>query len=246
MTEKRVIGVKPWWLRGTVEPSECLCAFQPIGALNISQSLFNINSRGTNDAAIGTTPTFASATGWTFDGATTYLTVGSGAIASAVPLSMIALFNSDDITTAYALMSIDREASAHNSFKILAAGATSNDPVTAVSTQAATARTATTGTGYVASTWYVGAGVFSTASLRTAFIYSKNSRATAYTHFGNKGSDTNSNTPASVDLTHIGATHDSSSLANFFLGKIGACAFYKVALTEKQVLEIALGMLELV
>lgn len=245
--DKKVIN-NQWWLR-SVNPGECLAAFQPIGSTGISQSLQNINSRGTNNAAVGTTPTLVTATGWTFDGATTYLTVGSGAIKDAVPLSMICLFNADDATSTHSLMSVARTSSAQNEFTLRAAGGTSGDPVTAISTQAATARTAASGRGFAALTWCVGAAVFTSATLRTAYCISSESRRTFPNHleaWGDLGTDTNSNTPASVDTTYIGCTHDSSSTANFLLGKIAACAFYNVALTGKQVLQIAEGMFELV
>lgn len=244
--DKNVIGWNQWWLRGRVDPRECLAAFQPLGAEGIAQSLFNINGRGINDAAIATTPTHAEADGWTFASASSqYLTVGSGAIASAVPLSMVCLFQADNITSAYPLMSISRAASAHNAFTLEAGGATDSDPVRALSVTAGVTVAAVSAVGYVADQWYVAVGVWSAAAVRNAHIFSKDNRRTAYAHWGNWGTETTSSTPASVDTTTIGYTTDVSS-PTYHGGKIGACAFYSIALNQKQVVEISLALLELV
>ena len=244
--KKRSIG-NQFWLRGPVDPRDCLTAFQPLGANGITQSLQNVNSRGPLNAVIGTTPTFSKTLGWTFDGSTTYLTVAaSGAIASAVPLSMICLFQAEDITGTHALMSIARSTSASHNFTLRAAGATSGDPIGAISS-AASAKMATTGTGFSANKWCVGAAVFAGASLRKAYIVSEATRNRSFKHinWGDMGSETSSSTPASLDYTYIGCTHDSSSTTNFLDGSIGACAFYSIALSDLQVMQIALRMLEL-
>ena len=119
--DKNVIGIagNQWWLRGGVDPRECLAAFQPLGATGITQSLFNINSRGSNNAAIGTTPAHNKADGWVFTSASSqYLTVGTGAIATAVPLSMVCLFTADNVTSAYPLMSLSQAATTNSQFKL--------------------------------------------------------------------------------------------------------------------------------
>lgn len=247
--ERRVLDVNQWWLKGGVRPKECLAAFQPIGASGITQSLQNINGRGSNDAVVGTTPSHTKEYGWEFDGSTTYLTVGSGAVKDAVPLSMICLFNGDAATAAYDLMGVFRDDTAKNEMKIVAAGATSSDPITAVTTAAATSKTATSGRGFSAGTWCVAAGVFATTALRKAYCFSMESRRTFPNHslaVGDQGSGTTSNTPESLDATYIGCSHDSSAIANVTDGKIAACAFYDIALTDRQVWEIADAMFKLV
>jgi hypothetical protein len=247
---RRELDVNQWWLKGGVDPRDCLAAFQPIGASGITQSLQNINGRGANNAAIGVTPTFDKKTGWTFDGATTYLTVGTGAIKSGVPLSMICLFQGDAITTLYDLMHVSHS-TADSGFKLQAAGATSGDPVRALSELATTEVVATTGTGFVASKWCVGAAVFSAVDARAAYILSDNSRRTAYknvVNWGDKGVETTSNTPVNLDGTYIGSAYSGAgtALANVLAGKIGACAFYSIALSDKQVMEIGLALHDLV
>ena len=62
-----------WWL---VAGKTCVAAYQPIGAASLAASYTNLANPGTHDAAPGTAPTHASATGWTFNGSTQYLTTG--------------------------------------------------------------------------------------------------------------------------------------------------------------------------
>jgi hypothetical protein len=257
---KRSLNVNQWWLKGGVDPRDCLAAFQPIGASGITQSLQNINGRGTNDAVIGTTPTFAKATGWTFDGSTTYLTVGSGAIKSGVPLSMICLFNPNGIATLYDLMHISHS-TADSGFKLQAAGATTNDPVRALSELATTEVVATTTTGFEASKWCVGAAVFPTVALRRAYIISSKNKNAANKNniyaesldatlrdYSDGNYETTSNTPVDLDGTYIGSAYSGAgtALANAFAGKMGACAFYGIALSGSQVLDIGLALWELI
>lgn len=264
LNERRVLDVNQWWLKGGVSPRECLAAFQPIGATNIVQSLQNINGRGINDAAIATTPTWAKTSGWSFSaGSTQYLTVGSGAIKAVVPLSMICLFQADNVTSAYPLMSISLAATAHNAFTLEAGGATSGDPVRALSVSAGTTKAAASTRGYVADTWTIGAAVFKSASDRIAYCMSMASRnaqeknilidhtaaSTIETglnrDYGDHGHETTSNTPSSPDTTTIGYTTDTST-PTYHGGKIAACAFYDIALTGGQVWAIGRAMLDLV
>lgn len=61
-----------WWV---VAGKTCVAAYQPKGAASLAASYTNLAQPGTYDAAPGTAPTWASATGWTFNG-TQYLTTG--------------------------------------------------------------------------------------------------------------------------------------------------------------------------
>lgn len=65
-----------WWLAGGVSAANCVAAYQPKGALSLATSYVNLANPGTYDAAPGTAPTFAAATGWTFNGSSQYLTTG--------------------------------------------------------------------------------------------------------------------------------------------------------------------------
>lgn len=242
------IAGNQWWLgRGEVSPRDVLCAFQPLGQQSVETSIFNINDRGKNDATLTSEPAFAKESGWTFTAASThYLTVGSGALVTAVPLSLVCLFQADNVTSAYPLMGLSRSATSNEQWKLEAGGATTNDPVRAVSVAAGTAKAAVSAVGYAADTWTVGVGVFAAADARYAHIFTKNNIKTAWTHFGNWGSETTSNTPATdIDTTSIGYTTDAST-PTYHGGKIGACAFYNIALNQKQVVRIAEALLELV
>lgn len=65
-----------WWLAGGVSPSDCVAAYQPIGASDLATSYINLANPGTYNSALGIAPAFDAATGWTFNGSTQYLTTG--------------------------------------------------------------------------------------------------------------------------------------------------------------------------
>lgn len=68
------IGRKPaWW---QVAGKTCVAAYQPKVVATLAASYINLANPGTYDAAPGVAPTWASATGWTFNGSTQYLTTG--------------------------------------------------------------------------------------------------------------------------------------------------------------------------
>jgi hypothetical protein len=161
---------------------------------------------------------------------------------------MVCLFQAEDITGTHALISIARSSGASHNFTLQASGGTSGDPVSAISS-AASAKTAVSGTGFAANKWCVGAAVFSAAAARATYILSDNSKMRAYKNcvcVGDKGTETSSSTPASLDYTYIGCTHDSSSTTNFLDGSIGACSVYSIALSGVQVMDIGLALWELI
>jgi len=65
-----------WWLSGGISAANCAAAYAAKGAASLAASYINLNNPGTNNAAPGVAPTFAGATGWTFNGSTQYLTTG--------------------------------------------------------------------------------------------------------------------------------------------------------------------------
>ncbi len=69
----RSAAVAGWWLVAGVT---CVAAYQPKGAASLAASYINLANPGTYDAAPGVAPTWATATGWTFNGATQYLLTG--------------------------------------------------------------------------------------------------------------------------------------------------------------------------
>lgn len=64
-----------WWEAGGA--TGAVGVYQPIGAASLAASYSNLANPGTYDAAPGVAPTFSAATGWTFNGTTQYLTIGS-------------------------------------------------------------------------------------------------------------------------------------------------------------------------
>lgn len=74
------VGIRPRgsgvpWYRAGGAPAP-VAAYQPKGAASLAASYINLANPGTNDAAPGVAPTFAAATGWTFNGTTQFLTTG--------------------------------------------------------------------------------------------------------------------------------------------------------------------------
>jgi hypothetical protein len=65
-----------WW---AVAGKTCIAAYQPKGAADLAASYVNLANPGTYNAALGTAPTHASATGWTFNGTTQCLKTGVNA-----------------------------------------------------------------------------------------------------------------------------------------------------------------------
>lgn len=64
-----------WWdNNGAI--SGCVAAYAAKGAADLAASYINLANPGTNNAAPGVAPTFNTATGWTFNGTTQYLTTG--------------------------------------------------------------------------------------------------------------------------------------------------------------------------
>lgn len=66
--------VESWWLSGGVSASDCLAAYQSIGADSYAASKINLANPGTYDITNGASfPSWNAATGWTFDGVDDYL-----------------------------------------------------------------------------------------------------------------------------------------------------------------------------
>lgn len=84
-----------WWLAGGISGANCVATYQPKGAASLAASYSNLNNPGTNDAAPGVAPTFASATGWTFNGTSQYLT--TGVVAASTAWSMFFLFSGGSV-----------------------------------------------------------------------------------------------------------------------------------------------------
>ena len=70
----RASGNDAWYRAGGAP--QPVAAYQPKGAASLAASYTNLANPGTFDAGLGVEPTWASGTGWTFNGTTQYLTTG--------------------------------------------------------------------------------------------------------------------------------------------------------------------------
>lgn len=227
-----------WYLTSGITIANVLAAFRPKDAPSLADSYTNIVTPGTNNAAPGVAPTFDASTGWTFNGTSTILYVGSGALKTVVPLSIVCLFYADNSTTDFGLAGISKAVSAgsNHAFFMMAGGATAGDPIQSLVIDNSIFPSASSTTGFSATTWTVGTAVFS----------ANNSRA-AYVKGGSKGTNTTSCTPVSPTKTPIGGRPDgSATIQNYFAGKIAAIAYYDVALDDTQTAAISTAMLGIV
>lgn len=62
-----------WW---EVAGQTCVAAYQAIGAASLEASYVNLANPGTYDLTTTAAPSWDASTGWTFDGATTFLNTG--------------------------------------------------------------------------------------------------------------------------------------------------------------------------
>lgn len=75
-TQVAISALVKWYLAGAVPAANCKLAYQPIGAASLAASYVNLANPGTNNAAPGTAPDFAAATGWQFNGTDDSLLTG--------------------------------------------------------------------------------------------------------------------------------------------------------------------------
>jgi hypothetical protein len=68
-------AINNWWEISTVDPSDIVAVYQPIGADSLAKSYTNLVNPGTNDASPIVAPTWSDTVGWTFSG-TEHLTTG--------------------------------------------------------------------------------------------------------------------------------------------------------------------------
>lgn len=74
--DRRNAGGAWWNAFGAIPAANCIAAYQPKGAADLAASKINLANPGTYNAAAGSDPSFATATGWTFNGSSQYLVTG--------------------------------------------------------------------------------------------------------------------------------------------------------------------------
>ena len=213
-----------------------LAAFQPLGAASYAASKSNLLNPGTNDAVDGTAyPTWDASYGWDL-AIGDYLTVGSGALVTSVPLTIVCLFQADDVTAFRPVAGIRQTGAANEGWLLSLHGNLGGDPIRASSFEGGVQSGATSTSGFTASTWYTAIGVFSANDARAVYL-----------NGGSKGTDGNSSTPStSVDATYIGANDNAGGISAIFDGKIGAIGFAEATHSDAEVLAISNAALALV
>ena len=212
-------GVEPWWLSGGIAAANCVAAYQPKGALNFESSKINLADPGVYDLINGVAyPSWETGSGWTFAKASVQYLYISSAIVSVKPLSMICRFYPVDVLTNYALMSINNSTSSNYYYGLFALGGVAGDPVQA-GERGTTAVGALTTTSFTATSWHIACGVYITNTSRSAYLDA-----------GGVGTNTTTSNPTGLNLTKIGAYLSENSLP--FDGKIAACAFYNINITD--------------
>jgi len=210
-----------WWLAGGISAANCLAAYQPKGAASYAASKVNLANPGTYNLSDGAAyPTWDAVNGWTFvDGNLQYLTVAS-AIFTAIPCSMVCRFNINHNSATYQLMSICDTTAAkwfalvcHTTNKVWANASNLGNVTT---------------TSWAAGTWGTAGGSFINNSLRYSYLDGG----------GKSPINTDAGTPTGLDTTYIGVLSNSGVLENYLDGRIIACAFYDIALSDAQQLEL--------
>lgn len=162
-------------------------------------------------------------------GTTNYLTVGSTPI-TAVPLTLVAWFNSTSIAADNYIVSINEATDDH--FALCASGNQTGDPIRAATRVAGTESLAATSAAYSANVWTHAAAVFdiTTATDRTALI-----------NGGSAGTNTTNRTPTGLNRISIGI-RDLTLKEQPMNGQIAEVAIYNTNLSTANVAILAGGM----
>lgn len=208
----------PWYLSGGIAAANCIAAYTPKGAASLAASYDNNAAPGngladgTYDAAPGVAPAWDAATGWTFDGAATYLTTG------------VTPPNSN----AYTFI-VRCDAGANNSRSPYGQIATCGHYILA-----------NNGVGGVA--YNNGNNVATTkVPLETADVVLACVGAKAFRN-GIDENIVLGNFDGTTLSIYIGAIHRASSITNYWDGTIVAFAIYNTAISDAQVLAVSNAM----
>jgi hypothetical protein len=204
-----------WWAAGGCAAS-CVAAYRAIGAADIAASYVNLANPGTLNAAPGTAPTFAAASGWTFNGTDQYLTTG---IVPASNHSAFMRFSDFSYSASHIIPFGQRKGANDGMFVLLANPASPNvfqyNYGTRPSTAPVSGRTA---------------GVVGMAGTKS------------YWNGVDDGADTSATLTAQTQGMLLGAWSDNGTPSQFTALKMQAYAHYSAALTSAQALAIASAM----
>lgn len=191
-----------------------VAAYQPKGAASQAASYVNLANPGTYNAAPGVAPTWDTTTGWTFDGATQYLTTGI------VPASN---------QTWTLIVRFDNALASGGFVAIAGAGWAGGQGLMLSLTHSLSRRSYYNG-GLLHITGFVTNGVLAAAGNKGYY----NGTADA----GTIGTSATPNTYALA----IGALNQTNSIVSFFNGRVQAVAAYSSVLTAGQVAAVSAAM----
>jgi hypothetical protein len=158
-----------------------------------------------------------------------YLTTASSPV-DVAPLTIAAWFNSDSVTAAQSVLSVDDLASPSR-IAVQARGDVAGDPVRLQYLPSSGDQAiANTSTGYSQNTWTSAGGVFPAGDNRSAFIGGTVGAANTVVD--------NGSVPSAVVI--IGAVRI-SSISTYFDGRIAEAAIWNVALTDAEVASLSKG-----
>ena len=208
-----------WYLAGGVSAANCVAAYQAKGAASLAASYTNLANPGTYNAAPGVAPTFDTATGWTFNGSSQYLTTGVVPDATAQAWSMFIRFsNASGATNNYIAGCSDTVPNPDLVFFLISRPAASTVFFANGANTASYSSSATSGVlGFAGVTGYLNGSSVATIAAGGA----ANTR------------------PSSI---FMGANSFNASALAFFNGKIQAVAIYNVTLNAATVAAISAAM----
>ena len=220
-------GGGAWWLAGGIAAANCVVAYQPKGAADYAASKVNLANPGTLNAADGAAyPSFATATGWTFDNSKSqYLDSGltgdaldannDGKVSAIIRYAGV----TQDVAKDHYLFGAQN---VYGNFSILTG---INNAYTRTYFSNMSAR-------YDHTADSTGAHVLAIAD-RTGYI-----DGTSVCTIGDISSY-KTQQPANIA---IGAANNNGTIINHLKGSIYAVAFYKIVLTEAQVIALTTAM----
>lgn len=197
-----------WWLAGGIAAADCVAAYQPKGAASYAASLVDLTGNG-HDATEGTTPDWASGTGWTFDATNSEY------------LKTDVILNNYSTETSYLL----KVFFTNDGFAIGSYHASSNRYGWAGRTDG------------LGGTWYNGQlyGLSGVIGFSSSYHVVGNAGDTAYLDKTAKGTTNNGDRNNDYPF-YIGArNYTNSSIDSYFSGIIVALAVYSSVLTSEQV-----------
>jgi len=154
-----------------------------------------------------------------------YLENAAGAVAT-YPITMACWFNPTTTAQIQCMLSLGHSLTTDR-HSIQGDGASH---VAAQTADPTTTRTATSTGTFAAGAWAHAAGVFASATSRTA-----------YRDGGNSGTNTGNTTPANANRTNAGCRFSLASRGQFWNGLIAEAAIWNIALTAAEVAELAKG-----